>query len=97
MSVISSSRKFRANQGKYLGLAAEGTDIKVPIYEFKKKGLIFLVILISLCSYITALKPVTFYSWKPNEIGLIFKEYDFETSDGFVLKAWFYPAQTLRS
>jgi len=33
--LVISSREFRANQGKYLGLAAEGTDI---LLKSRKKG-----------------------------------------------------------
>jgi Dipeptidyl aminopeptidases/acylaminoacyl-peptidases len=40
-----------------------------------------------------ALKPKVGYDWKPNNFGLIFKEYKAPTSDGFKINVWFYPAQ----
>ena len=40
------------------------------------------------------LKPdTTDYKINPNRLGLMYKEYDVESTEGHILKAWFYPAQ----
>jgi len=62
------------------------------------KNLIVIVMLFLCVVHNTyALKPDTVYAWKPNIMGLMFKEYNVRTTDGYTLKAWFYPAQTALS
>ena len=54
---------------------------------------IFLIVglLISLCSY--AIIPDRKYVRLPQNVGMIYKEMDVTTKDGYRIETWFYPAQ----
>ncbi|MBB3187402.1 alpha/beta hydrolase [Microbacter margulisiae] len=55
---------------------------------------LIVIILLFLCVYdVYALLPNAVYAWQPNIQGLMFKEYNVKTADGYNLKAWYYPAQ----
>ncbi len=54
-------------------------------------ALLFLVILVP--DYLHSMKPILQYPCVPSDFGIIYREVSFETTDGLVLKGWFYPAQ----
>ena len=58
---------------------------------------IFLIVglLISLCSY--AIIPDRKYVRLPQNVGMIYKEMDVTTKDGYRIETWFYPAQDVPS
>lgn len=58
-----------------------------------KRNIILTVVLLYVFN-LFALKPDSVYLIKPGACGLMYKEYKVNTTDGYILNAWFIPAQS---
>jgi pimeloyl-ACP methyl ester carboxylesterase len=57
------------------------------------KRLWIFIILVFLMHSVFALKPVKKYDFKPENFGMIYKEFKATTSDNYKINVWFFPAQ----
>ncbi len=67
--------------------------IKWRMIVYFKFRVLMLLVLMSFCLLLYALKPEREYKAIPSDYGIIFREVEFQTSDGLKLKGWFIPAQ----
>lgn len=58
------------------------------------KNVVILITIFLFISNVYALKPDSTYLRKPGAFGLMYKEYKVKTTDGYILNAWFCPAQS---